>query len=164
MTTDPHNASNGNLPEHDTVSFEPRDISISSVLWSLFYLAVTIVVSLGLCVLFFKYTTKYAESQDKPRPMVRQQMSATDDMNMSMPPEPRLQGVPGHISDAQQDMRDKIAEDTKANETYKWIDEKGGVAQIPVKEAMKIIAEKGLPGASAPSQEKVAEKSVEKKK
>ena len=44
MSTDPHKSGNGNLPEHDTVSFESRDISISSVLWSLFYLAVTVVV------------------------------------------------------------------------------------------------------------------------
>jgi len=158
MSTDRHSASNGNLPEHDTVSFEPRDISISSVLWSLVYLALTIVVSLAICVYFLKFTTKFVASQDTPRPMVRQQMSAADEMNMSMPPEPRLQGVPGHISDAQQDMRDKIAEDTKANETYKWIDEKGGIAQIPVKEAMKIIAEKGLPGVSALAPEKKPEK------
>lgn len=158
MSTDRHSASNGNLPEHDTVSFEERDISIPSVLWSLVYLALTIVVSLAICVYFLKFTTKFVSSQDTPRPMVRQQMSATDEMNMSMPPEPRLQGVPGHISDAQQDMRDKIAEDTKANESYKWIDEKGGIAQIPVKEAMKIIAEKGLPGTSAPAPEKNPEK------
>jgi hypothetical protein len=145
MSTDPHSSASGNLPEHDTVSFELRDISISSVLWSLVYLAITIVISLVLCVYFLKFSTKFVASQEAPRPMVRQQMSATDQMNMSMPPEPRLQGVPGHITDPQQDLRDKIGADTKANESYAWVDEKNGIAQIPVKEAMKIIAEKGLP-------------------
>jgi hypothetical protein len=156
MSTDPHSRSNGNLPVNKDVSFEGRDISISSVLWSLFYLAVTILISLGLCVPFLKYTTKFVASQEPPRPMVRQQMSATEERNMRMPPEPRLQGVPGHITDPQQDLRDKIAEDTKANESYAWVDEKNGIAQIPVKEAMKIIAEKGLPGAAVGAPEKSA--------
>ena len=154
MSTDPHKSGNGNLPEHDTVSFETRDISISSVLWSLFYLAITVFVSLAICLYFFRFSSKYAASQDTPRPIVRQQMSAADELNTSMPPEPRLQGVPGHISDPQQDMRDKTAADTKANDSYGWVDEKAGIAQIPVKEAMKIIAEKGLPGAAPAAPEK----------
>jgi hypothetical protein len=153
MSTD-HSSSNGNLPVNKDVSFEARDISIPSVAWSLVYLAVTVVVSLVICVYFFKFSTGFVSGSDTPRPMVRQQMSATDDMNMSMPPEPRLQGVPGHITDPQQDMRDKIAADTKANESYGWMDEKAGVAQIPVKEAMKIIAEKGLPGTAPATPEK----------
>ena len=154
MSTDPHKPGTGGLPEHNDVSFETKDISISSVLWSLFYLAVTVLVSLVICVFFFKFSTNFAASHDTPRPVVRRQMSPSDDMNMSMPPEPRLQGIPGHIPDAQQDMRDKIAADTKANESYGWVDEKSGVAQIPVKEAMKINAEKGLPNFPGPPAEK----------
>jgi len=154
MSTEPHKTGTGGLPEHSDVSFEARDISISSVLWSLFYLALTVLVSLAICVFFFKFSTNFAASHDTPRPIVRQQMSTSDDMNMSMPPEPRLQGIPGHISDPQQDMREKIAVDTKANESFGWVDEKAGVAQIPVKEAMKIIAEKGLPNFPAPPAEK----------
>ncbi len=154
MSTDPHKSGSGNLPVHGDVSFETRDISITSVLWSLFYLAITVVVSLVICLYFFKFSTKLSASQETHRPIVRQQMSAADEMEISMPPEPRLQGVPGHISDPQQDMRDKIATDTKANETYGWVDEKAGIAQIPVKEAMKIIAEKGLPSAAPAAPEK----------
>src|SRR6516225_7171922 len=123
MSTDPHKPVTGGLPENNDVSFEAKDISISSVLWSLFYLAVTVVVSLAICVFFFKFSTNLAASHDTPRPIVRQQMSSSDDVNMSMPPEPRLQGVPGHISDPQQDHRDKIAADNAENERYGWIDE-----------------------------------------
>ncbi len=71
-----------------------------------------------------------------------------------MPPEPRLQGVPGHTTDPQLDLRVKIEGDTEANEKAAWIDQNSGIAQIPVKDAMKIIAEKGLPGASAAPAEK----------
>lgn len=153
MSTDPRK-SGGNLPENDSVSFESRDISISSVLWSLFYLAITVLIALVICLYFFRFSEKFAADRDTPRPVVRQQMSPADEMEMSMPPAPRLQGVPGHIADAQQDMREKIATDTKANESYGWVDEKAGIAQIPVKEAMKIIAEKGLPGAAPAAPEK----------
>src|SRR2546430_4182277 len=159
MTTDPHKTGGGNLPEHGDVSFESRDISISSVLWSLVYLALTVIVSLVLCVYFFKFSTQYVASQEKPRPMIRQQMSSEDEKRMTMPMEPMLQGVPGHESDPQQDMRDKVASDTAANESYRWVDEKAGIAQIPVHEAMKIIAEKGLPSvAPAPAEKKTEKK------
>jgi len=154
MSTDPHKTGTGNLPENSDVSFETRDISVPSVIWSLVYLAITIGVSLVLCVYFLKFTTNFVSGQEKPMPTVRQQMSASDEQNMMMPPEPRLQGVPGHETDPQQDMRDKIASDTQANESYRWVDEKAGVAQIPVKEAMKIIAEKGLPPLPPPTPEK----------
>ena len=162
MTTDPHKTGSGNLPEHGDVSFEARDISISSVLWSLVYLALTVFISLIICWYFFKFTTQYVASQEKPRPIIRQQMSAEDEQRMAMPAEPRLQGVPGHESDSQQDLRDKIASDTTANESYRWVDEKAGIAQIPVKEAMHIIAEKGLP-AIVPTPEKKPENKTEKK-
>jgi hypothetical protein len=44
--------------------------------------------------------------------------------------------------------------DTEANEKFEWIDQSSGVAQIPVEDAMKIIAEKGLPAVPAPPAEK----------
>ena len=45
---------------------------------------------------------------------------------------------------------EKLRQDTEENEKTGWIDQPAGVAQIPVKDAMKIIAEKGLPAVSAP--------------
>jgi len=44
--------------------------------------------------------------------------------------------------------------DTEANEKFEWIDQNSGVAQIPVEDAMKIVAEKGLPAAPAPAEKK----------
>jgi len=154
MSTDPHKSSVGGLPENNDVSFETRDISISSVLWSLFYLAVTVVVSLAICVFFFKLATNYAASHDTPRPIVRQQMSAEDEKRMTMPEGPLLQGVPISPTEPQQEHRDKVAADNAENERYGWVDEKAGVARISVKDAMKIIAEKGLPNFPAPPAEK----------
>jgi hypothetical protein len=51
-------------------------------------------------------------------------------------------------------LRNKIAADNAANDTTGWIDQNAGIAQIPVSEAMKIIAEKGLPGTPASAEKK----------
>jgi hypothetical protein len=71
-----------------------------------------------------------------------------------LPPEPRLQGVPGHQTDPQADLRKKIRDDSEANEKLEWIDRSSGVAQIPVKDAMKMVAERGLSAPPAPLVEK----------
>ena len=73
-----------------------------------------------------------------------------------MPPEPRLQGFgfPGQRADPQADLRKKNQEDNDANEKLEWVDRSSGIVQIPVKDAMKIVAEKGLSTAPATPVEK----------
>jgi hypothetical protein len=51
-------------------------------------------------------------------------------------------------------LRQKLKADIDANEKLEWIDKNAGIAQIPVEDAMKIVAEKGLPSFSAPPAEK----------
>ena len=58
------------------------------------------------------------------------------------------------MTDPQLDMRTKVEADTKANNELGWADKNAGIAQIPVKDAMKIIVEKGLPAISAPVEKK----------
>lgn len=156
MSTKEHNGHEANgLPVHDTVTFEPRDIDIGTIARYLIYLAITIVIALVICVPILKVLTSMAVENDTPVPPVRAEMSQQQLDNMELPPEPRLQGVPGHEADAQQDMRDKIASDTKANDTYAWVDKEKGIAEIPVSDAMKIIAEKGaVPALPAVAPEK----------
>jgi len=73
-----------------------------------------------------------------------------------LPPEPRLQGFgfPGQEADPQADLRKKIRHDSEANGKLEWIDRSAGIVQIPVKDAMKIIAEKGLSSVPATPVEK----------
>ena len=79
-----------------------------------------------------------------------------------------MQGMPGHMSDPQQDMRDKVAADMAANESVGWVDKANGIAKIPVSEAMKIIAEQHITittssGAPSPKGSKGAPTQGEKK-
>ena len=146
MSTESHNT--GQEPRHTDVSFEERDIKVGTIYGYLFALSAAVVVSALICVYILRFTLNFAASTDTPPPPSREALGK--DYRM-MPPEPRLQGVPGHQTDPQADLRKKIQEDSEANEKLEWIDRSSGIAQIPVKDAMKIIAEKGLPAGPAPA-------------
>jgi hypothetical protein len=153
MSTDPHHRTpaGGELPKNTDVSFEPRDVEVRSIYWYLIVLTIAVAASFFVCIYILRFTQNFVKQSDTPMTPARAAMGRD---YRTMPPEPRLQGVPGHDIDPQQDRRDKIQADTEANEKYGWVDQSSGVAQIPVKEAMKIIAEKGLNAASAPAAKK----------
>lgn len=147
MSADTYKNGKGSRPpEHDDVAFEPRDVKTTSVLEFLVYLALTIVATLLVCWGVWSFTTTRIARFDTPLPPVRQGAAVI------VPPEPRLQalGMPRdyHDVDPQQDYRDKLKRDREALEKIAWVDEKAGIAQIPIEEAVKIVAEKGLAVAS----------------
>jgi len=161
MSTELHSKAHGanGEPQHADVKFEPVDVQVGTIYWYLAVLGITVAVSLIACVYIFRFTANLAKESDTPPTAAMQQMNERmaaekkDPASMQYPDEPRLQGVPGHETDPQQDLRDKLATDLKANETLDWVDQANGIAQIPVSEAMKIVAEKGLP-AIAPAEKK----------
>jgi hypothetical protein len=148
MSTDAHNTGHdaGAPLRHTNVSFEAQDVKPGTIVVYLIVLALAVVLSYAVCTFVLRATTRVAVQSDTPPPPVRMEMGK--DYRM-MPPEPRLQGVPGHGNDPQADLREKVRLDTEANEKAGWIDQDAGIAQIPVKDAMKVIAEKGLPRAPA---------------
>jgi len=147
MSTESHNT--GQEPRHTDVSFEERDIKASTIYGYLFVLGAAVVASLLICIYIFRFTLNLAASSDTPPPPSREALGKDF---RPLPPEPRLQGVPGHETDPQADLRRKNQEDSEANERLVWIDKSSGIAQIPVKDAMKIVAQKGL--AAPPAVEK----------
>jgi len=150
MSTDPHQRApgQGKLPHHDTVTFETRDVQVRTIYWYLIVLAISVAASFLICVFILRFTAHFVQESDAPMMPARAAMGPE---YHTMPPEPRLQGVPGHETDPQQDRRDKVQSDTDANEKYGWVDQSAGIAQIPVKEAMKIIVQKGMPAVTAPA-------------
>jgi hypothetical protein len=165
--TDPHNgatgpvvhghashaghADRGGLPRNDTVSYESRDVKVRTIYWYLIALTISVAAAFFISVYVLRYTERFVSRHDPPMMPARAAMGA--DYRV-LPPEPRLQGVPGHDADPQQDHRDKVRADNEANEKYGWVDQNAGIAQIPVKEAMKIIAQKGLPATPLAAPEK----------
>jgi len=138
----------GQEPKNADVSFEASDIKVGTIYGYILALGLATAAALLISVYILRFTSEYAASTDTPPPPSREAHP------QEMPPEPRLQGVPGHITDPQLDLRNKLRDDTAANEKFEWIDRTTGIAQIPVKDAMKIIAEKGLPAVPPPAQKK----------
>jgi hypothetical protein len=153
MSTKSHNSAPnaGAVSENDTVAFESRDVKARTIYVYLAVLGAAVILSYVASVFVLRITTRFAAESDAPPPPVREELG---EHYLTMPPEPRLQGVPGHGTDPQYDLREKIQEDSQADEKAGWIDQNSGVAQIPVEDAMKIIAEKGLPVVSTPPAEK----------
>jgi hypothetical protein len=142
-----HGQTNGERPQHEDVSFEPTDVRSSPIFQFLIYLGITVIVSFILSIGIYKGLIHYwTNSYEAPAPMREE--------GPYFPPEPRMQGMPGHLTDPQHDMREKVETDTKANEELGWVDKNAGIAQIPVKDAMKLIVEKGLPAVIAPAEKK----------
>jgi 7-keto-8-aminopelargonate synthetase-like enzyme len=148
MSTESHNTSQ--VPRHTDVSFEERDIKAGTIYKYLFAMGAAVVASLLICVYILRYTSEFAASSDTPPPPSREAH------RKELPPEPRLQGFsfPGQQADPQADLRKKNQEDAEANERFEWIDRSSGIVQIPVKDAMRIVAEKGLSPAPTTSVEK----------
>jgi hypothetical protein len=144
-------AVHGGLPHHNTVAYELRDIKVRSIYWYLIVLTISVAASFFICIYILRYTERFVSRRETP--MMPARAAKGPDYRV-MPPEPRLQGVPGHDVDPQQDHRDKVRADNEANDKYGWVDQNAGIAQIPVKEAMKIIAQKGLPATSPAAPEK----------
>jgi 7-keto-8-aminopelargonate synthetase-like enzyme len=148
MSTESHNT--GQPPRHTDVSFEERDIRAGIIYKYLFALGAAVVASLLICVYILRFTRDFTASSEVAPPPSRESHLR------ELPPEPRLQGFgfPGQKADPQADLRKKIQDDSEANEKLEWVDRSSGIVQIPVKDAMKIVAEKGLPAAPAPPVEK----------
>jgi hypothetical protein len=144
-------AAPGPEPVNADVAFEERDVRAGAIYRYLIALAVCVLLSYGVCVYILRGTVGLATRSDTPPPPVRAELGPN---YRELPPEPRLQGVPGHPQDPQLDRRVKFKSDREDLEKSGWIDQNAGVAQIPIEDAMKILAEKGLPGASAPAEKK----------
>jgi hypothetical protein len=150
MSTDPHKQGypETRLPLNEDVSFEPKDVRVTAILKFLLYLGIGTLLSFVIAWFVYGGLRAYWVDSYAPPPPSRAGEGPT------LPPEPRLQGMPGHLIDPQKDWREIVKADTAANNQLKWIDEKEGIAQIPVKDAMELIVEKGLPVVRAMPAEK----------
>ena len=63
-----------------------------------------------------------------------------------LPPEPRLQ------TDPRADLQELRAHESSMLSTYGWVDKAAGIVRIPVDEAMRITAQRGLPARAAPGE------------
>ena len=118
--------------EHD-VRHEPTDIEPRSILrLSLVVGAVLVATVIALLPLFSFYARREAR-QDPPRGPLAPAEKGREF------PTPRLQVQPFA------DIRQLRAREKELIESYGWVDEGARVVRIPIAEAMKLTAQRGLP-------------------
>ncbi len=100
---------------------------------ALFAVGLVIVVGIVLLAMSWMFAT-LAGFQPKPSPTASLWAEAE-----RVPPQPRLQVVPARdLQTARSD------EDTVLN-SYGWVDPEAGVVRIPIKRAIEVLAQRGLP-------------------
>ena len=125
--------------ENGDVRYEEKDINERSTFWFGFWvLAVMVVVSVLVKPLYDLLATREDESQP-PAAYV-----AGTDPALLEPPTPRLQVKP------EKDLATLRAQEDAILTSYAWVEKDRGIVRLPVEEAMRIVAEHGLPTFSGP--------------
>jgi len=116
------------------VRFEKRDVNARSSFWFGFWILAVMVVVAFLVKPLFNFLSKRETAAQGPAAYVL----ATEPGALE-PSGPRLQVKPELDIGAFRAQEDAILE------SYAWVDKERGVVRIPVVEAMRLVAERGLP-------------------
>ena len=130
----------GDVPHHYTdaemhnpdVAHEEADVDIRTVLSFAGGLTVVVLVSAALMWLMFQMLEAQAARNDP-------QLSPLALPAGQQPPAPRL------LQHEPETLLKFRMEETKKLEGYGWVDEKAGIARVPIEEAKKLIVQHGLP-------------------
>jgi hypothetical protein len=126
-------------PENPKVRYEKEDINARSTFWfGLWILLIMVAVSFLIKPLYDLLVTRNAEGQ--PPAAYAGRVNAAD----LRPPAPRLQVTPSR------DLWTFRSREDAVLGSYAWVDKDRGIVRIPIEEAMRIAAERGIPTFSAP--------------
>jgi hypothetical protein len=157
------------------VEFEREDLSTRGIFGFMIGLAITGVIIYFIITGMYKFLDKYEQSQmTSSSPLTKPEDSAMVGARR-LPPgyaENRFKdnGAPLLEVDERGQLKTFVLDQEKQLNSYGWVDEKAGVAHIPIKQAMDLIAQRGLPvcppgcaNAGTASQKATAEKALAKK-
>jgi len=137
---------------NDDVAHEHSDINVRAVITATVVVAAVCLATAALMWLLFRYFESEAVARDpkvSPLAAPATQMPPTtlESPAFGGAPEPRL------LTDEPRNLQQERGRATDVLQGYGWVDEKSGVARIPIEEAKKLIAERGLPVRPEPVQD-----------
>jgi hypothetical protein len=133
--------------ENHDVRYEKEDINERSTFWFGFWILVLMVgVSFLLKPLYNLLVERGVETQEPAAYVANSDPAALE------PPGPRLQALP------ERDLAEFRAQEDTILSSYAWVEKDRGVVRIPIDEAMRIVAEGGLPTFPASENEARSEK------
>jgi hypothetical protein len=145
----PHHDEGGDLHfeqiSHHGVRYEPRDLGGRGII---VFLVMLVVSGAVLCAIVWGYYDYRLKHLAEEPPVTGTQMIAAAPAMQPDPtkrfPKPTLQ--PDDVAD----MNKMLANEKLILNSYGWVDQKAGVVHIPIDEAMKVLAQQGLPTRPAP--------------
>ena len=122
-----------------TVSYEKTDVNAKSILRVGFILAVVSIAAAAAAFGYFRLLVVHEERDDPPPPPLARPAEGR------LPPEPRLQTAPpAELAQVQEADRQVLG-------GYGWVDQAGGIARIPIEEAMALYVDQAGRAAAAPA-------------
>lgn len=130
--------------ENERGGFEHQDLQSSSILYFLLSLVVATVISMvGLRVFYHFLDARERATQEAVNPLVKQVPEDTRHVGRGYPetafPSPRLE------EDERGQLEGILTKENQVLYSYGWVDEKGGIARIPIDRAMDLLVQRGLP-------------------
>jgi hypothetical protein len=141
----PHVDGDGHDDLHnDDVAHEHQDVDLRAIVTSAVVLAVVAIVSLGAMIALFNVFESEATGRQvavspltaQPTDMPKTTSSPFFSQGVSAPP--LLTNEPMVLDKLQAEQRTRL-------QTGGWVDEKAGVAHLPIAEAKKLLLQKGVP-------------------
>jgi hypothetical protein len=139
--------------QNDDVAHEHSDINIQAVIMATTVIAVVCLITAALMYgLFWFVLEKQAEARDPKlsplaAPATEMPPTTLDSPAFGGAPEPRL------LTDEPRNLQQVRGRASDLLQGYGWVDERNGVARIPIEDAKKLIAERGLPVRPEPIQD-----------
>ena len=142
----------GNIHEQHTgnpdVTYERRDLSARGVI--AFLIGLTLVVVLIQVVVWgmYQYLDRFQSRRQQPaNPLatVHPKVSGPSSESVDQFPAPRLQ------PDPVAELNEFRAREDQILNSYGWVDQKAGVAHIPIDRAMDMLVARGLPTVKTPA-------------
>jgi hypothetical protein len=135
------------------ITHEVSDVNTRGILWFVLFLAGLILIALVLLRGMFNLFESWARTAEGEKPV----MARTEQERR--PPEPRLQVAPGFQAEGQSlELKEPQAEYKVIRrkwqeelDGYGWADRDNKLARVPIAEAMKIVAQKGVQPIGTPS-------------
>jgi hypothetical protein len=123
-------------PEHSGVRYEHSDVQPAAIVRFAVALVIVVVVSAGVLLGLFAVFARQQRRLDPPSPPLARPAG-------DLPPVPRLQVTP------LQDLEQARAQEENELNSYGWVDPRAGILHIPIDQAIRLVAERGLPQVAA---------------
>jgi hypothetical protein len=127
--SDQHSHHGDGNPE---IRFETRDVRATAILKFAVYLFIATIAVLFLMQRLYVAFARFEASRQPPPPVMQTAEGRK-------PPLPRLQETPPLDLVALQRSEEAVLS------SYGWVDPASGIVRIPIDEAMRLVAERGLP-------------------